>query len=477
MTFQPFSALDQAAVANPTGLFYADSEQTLTFSEARGLAVQFAGQLRLMGVNRGDTVAIDLPTGMQVLFTFAALHLAAASATVTESNSPDGVMWDWWLTSTGVRTGLARNVLIIDNEFLIRAAGLGSTLVATEFSDADTCRIALTSGTTGRPKAIALTPPMADYRAAEAAKLFVSGGPFLCTLGLATTSGFHTLLASAQAGLPYLAPGNGPTNRDTIRRHAVTSIKSSPQQIADIVNASAGIRLDSLRAVNSAGGKVSRALVDGVRAISDASVTNLYGSSEAGRAAEHVFGQSVIPDLAGNVVEGCMLEVVDESGERLSAGSTGEIRYKSLHMATGYLGDEATSSDSFRDGWFYPGDIGRIETDGSLYLVGRTTDTLNAGGVKIDPLEFEEFATSLPGVTEALGFTHVNDLGVAQFVLAVAGQGLDITVVSAELEKRFGRSRPSSIFAVPVIPRTDTGKTSRRLTAELYADAISRATN
>ncbi len=475
MTFQPFSALDRVATANPNGLFYADSAQSLTFAEARGLAVQFAGQLRLMGVNRGDTIAIDLPTGMQVLFAFAALHLAATSATVTATNSPDDVTWDWWLTSDGGRPGPARNVLTVNNEFLIRAAGLGTTLEPTEYSATDTCRIALTSGTTGKPKAIALTPAMVEYRAAEAAKLFVDGGPFLCTLGLATTSGFHTLLASVQAGIPYLAPANGPVNRDMIRRHGVTAIKSSPQQIADIATVSAGARLDSLRSVNSAGGKLSQSLVDGVRAISDASVTNLYGSSEAGRAAEYVIGQSVNPELAGHVVPSSTLEIVDESDSPVSHGATGVIRYRAPHMATSYLGDDTARANSFRDGWFYPGDTGRLEADGSLYLSGRTTDTLNAGGVKIDPLEFEEFAVTIPGVTEALGFTHVNDLGVAQFVLAVAGTGIEIAGVAAELEKRFGRARPASIFAVPAIPRTDTGKASRRLTAELFADAVNRA--
>ena len=146
-------------------------------------------------------------------------------------------------------------------------------------------------------------------------------------------------------------------------------------------------------------------------------------------------------------------------------------------MATGYLGDTTAGSDSFRDGWFYPGDIGRLEADGSLFVTGRTTDTLNAGGVKIDPREFEEFAATLPGVTDALGFTHVDDSGVSQFVLAVAGTGINIASVSAELEKRFGRAKPSGIFSVPEIPRTETGKASRRLTADLYADAIYRATN
>ena len=151
------------------------------------------------------------------------------------------------------------------------------------------------------------------------------------------------------------------------------------------------------------------------------------------------------------------------------------IRYRTPLMAAAYLGDEVATVETFRDGWFYPGDIGRLDADGSLYLTGRVSDTLNAGGTKIDPTEFEAFATTLPGITEALGFTHTNDLGVPQFVLAIAGNSPDVAAVSVAIEGRFGRSRPSGIFSVPAIPRTETGKASRHLTAELYAEALARA--
>jgi acyl-coenzyme A synthetase/AMP-(fatty) acid ligase len=477
MSVAPFDSLTEAADHNPTGLFYADTEQSLTFTEARDFAVQFSTRLKLLGVKIGDSVAIDLPSGMQVLFAFAMLHLGAASATVTTSNSPVGVEWDWWLTSAEGAAGQARNVVTVDNAFLIAAAGLATTAPAAELAPDAVCRIALTSGTTGRPKAVALTVAMVEHRADEAAKLFEGDSPFLCTLGMATTSGFHTLIASTQRGLPYLAPSNGDGNVAMIRRFGVSAIKSSPQQIADIVSASATSRLDSLTTVNSAGGTLSQALVDSVRTITSARIMNLYGSSEAGRAAETLIGDKVDQRFAGTVVHGAELEVVDESGAPLPHGDAGFVRYRTPNMATGYLGDASATAESIRDGWFYPGDRGVLTTQGDLFLDGRVSDTLNAGGVKIDPNEFEEFAVTLSGVDAAIGFIHTNDLGVEQFVLAVAGHGIDIAAVSVALANRFGRVKPSSIFSIPEIPRTDTGKASRRLTAELFADAISRSTS
>ena len=477
MSSQPFDALSEAATRNPSELFYADAEQSLTFAEARDLAVQFSTQLKLLGVNTGDTVAIDLPSGMQALFAFALIHLGATSATVNVVNAPNSVEWDWWVASSGGSAGPARNVVIVDNEFLIKAAGLTKTAAAAEMLPDSVCRIALTSGTTGRPKAVALTVEMAEHRAAEAAKLFEDDAPFLCTLGLATTSGFHTLIASTRHGVPYLAPSNGDGNVAMIRRFGVSAIKSSPQQIADIVAANANSRLDSLRTINSAGGKISQTLVDAIRNVSTARIVNLYGSSEAGRAAETVIGDTVEVNFAGMVVDGAELEIIDESGSPVARGTAGIVRYRTPNMATGYLGDPSATADAFRDGWFYPGDRGALSTEGKLVLSGRTSDMLNAGGVKIDPIEFEEFAVTLSGVTGALGFTHTNDLGVAQFVLAVAGNDINIAAVSASLSERFGRLKPISIFSVPELPHTDTGKASRRLTAELFADALSRATN
>jgi acyl-coenzyme A synthetase/AMP-(fatty) acid ligase len=183
----------------------------------------------------------------------------------------------------------------------------------------------------------------------------------------------------------------------------------------------------------------------------------------------------VDPDFAGVVVSQTVVEVIDDLGNPLTNGETGVIRYRAPHMAVGYVGDSTATADAFRDGWFYPGDVGRLLDDGSLFLEGRVADTLNAGGVKIDPTAFEEFAATLPGVSEAIGFVHDNELGVPQFVLAVAGTGIDILSVSRELETRFGQSRPSGIFSLPAIPRTESGKISRRLTAEHYAESIARA--
>lgn len=481
MPFQPFDALTDAATQHPEKVFFADAEQTLTFAEAHAISTQFAGQLRLMGVKSGDTVAIDLPVGMQVLFTYACFHLAAASASVNRHSVPDGVIWDWWLSTSAPGgqpsdgTLLTRFVGIIDNEFLIRASGLSTSVSAVPYESAESvCRIAMTSGTTGRPKAIALSVSMVEHRAAEASKLFVDGQPFLCALGLSTTSGFHTLVASTQAGLPYLAAGNANQNRDAVRRHSVTAIKASPQQISELATASAATDLASLRVVNSAGGAPTQGLVDSIRAKSAATIVNLYGSSEAGRAAEAVLGDTVDDTFAGTVVPTTTVQVVDGGGE-VPAGVVGEIRYRAPNMAKAYLGDEETSATAFRDGWFYPGDIGRLDNNGELFLSGRVSDTLNAGGVKIDPSVVEEFARSLNGVSEALGFTYSLETGVAQFVLAVSGTELDLREIAQKLEAQFGNARPASVFSVPDIPRTETGKLSRYLTAELYADSVNRA--
>jgi acyl-coenzyme A synthetase/AMP-(fatty) acid ligase len=476
MPFQPLDVLTSAAIELPEGLFYADSDQSLTFVEAYGLSAQFAGELRRLGVSPGDSVAIDLPAGMQVLFSFAAFHLAAASATASVPTAPSEIEWDWWVTSSDQPPGNARNVIIVDNAFLIRAAGLPTVLAPTPYpSDNSVCRFSFTSGTTGRPKAVALTVSMVEHRSLDAGRLFERDAPFLCTLGLSTTSGFHTLVACTRAQLPYLAPGDGLRNRDTILRHGVAALKGSPQQISDIIGVSTGGDVKSIRTLYSAGGKLSQSLIDGVRRVSDAKIVNLFGSSEAGRASETEISEKVDPDFAGVVVSQTVVEVIDDLGNPLANGETGVIRYRAPHMAVGYVGDSTATADAFRDGWFYPGDVGRLLDDGSLFLEGRVADTLNAGGVKIDPTAFEEFAATLSGVSEAIGFVHDNERGVPQFVLAIAGTGINVLNVSRELETKFGQSRPSGIFSLPAIPRTESGKVSRRLTAELYSESIGRA--
>ena len=81
----------------------------------------------------------------------------------------------------------------------------------------------------------------------------------------------------------------------------------------------------------------------------------------------------------------CPVEIVDDEGRLLSVGKEGRIRVKSDTMVWPFSGSMFETEDGKGDGWFYPGDIGRLDDDGLLIVTGRADEVINAGGIKFTP--------------------------------------------------------------------------------------------
>src|SRR5690606_12625037 len=122
------------------------------------------------------------------------------------------------------------------------------------------------------------------------------------------------------------------------------------------------------------------------------------------------------PGAAGWVLENTQLELVDEQDRPVPCGQPGIVRCKSLFMAHQYENEE--DHTAFRNGWFYPGDIGVLHEDGFLAITGRVTDVLNLGGYKFSALELESQIQSVPGVDDVCA-VGVQDSGGDRLALAV----------------------------------------------------------
>ena len=106
-------------------------------------------------------------------------------------------------------------------------------------------------------------------------------------------------------------------------------------------------------------------------------------------------------DTVGPAVHGVEVQVVDEAHERLPPGEVGRLRYRSPGCATGFYLDPHASVEAFRDGWFYPGDLVQLDTDGLLTLAGRAKDMIIRGGINIYPEEIEATLMAHPAVADA----------------------------------------------------------------------------
>ncbi|MFO1539410.1 MAG: class I adenylate-forming enzyme family protein [Chloroflexota bacterium] len=470
---QPFAHLARVAQETPDRLFFHALAQRMTYGEAADAARRIAGELREIGVRPGDTVALDLPGGLHLVVLEALFHEAAIGwQQAPGASGADRLVPDWLITTTVRPATGARRTIVVDAPFL-RRVGARSTAIEPQAypSPQAICRIVFSSGTTGYPKPVAFSIEMIEYRAVCAAGFWMRTPPFLSLLDVGTVSGFQAFYAAVMRGETYLVPGDPNHNVALIDLHEVASIKASPAQVAGLVDALAteGTKVPSLRIIQFAGSILPAPVAAAARRLTGAAIHNLYGSTETGTVAAR-YEDSDDPFDAGFVTEGTAVEIVDDADRVLPAGATGTIRYRRPLQATEYFRDPEASARVFRDGWFYPGDLGTLAADGRLRLAGRASEIVNAGGVKVDPARVDAAAAGLPGIRDAAAFAFVNRVGLMEVALAiVTGPTFDAATVVRRLRAELGSAAPSVLFTIDAIPRNRMGKPLRHELAALYA--------
>jgi acyl-coenzyme A synthetase/AMP-(fatty) acid ligase len=212
----------------------------------------------------------------------------------------------------------------------------------------------------------------------------------------------------------------------------------------------------------TAGSLLSRELARRVRARICSNLVSVYGSTEAGVVATAPTSVVAVTEGAvGNPLPGVVVEAVGPNDEALPAGQQGLLRIRTEHAASEYHG--STSASAFRNGWFYPGDIGTVMPDGLLVVGGRDTAILNLGGEKINPERIEQVLASCPGVVEAGVFGAVNALGVEEVHAAiVANDAFNELAVRNHCARSLpAECLPVRFFQLGVLPRTSMGKLDR----------------
>jgi acyl-coenzyme A synthetase/AMP-(fatty) acid ligase len=475
---QFYKLLELKAAISFDDPFLVTPEQVLSFGEVQVLSKKIVQNFRELGIKSGDIVGLDLPVAIGVLFSVAALHegvVAYSGAGRTKalegqtkhvfSSNPD-------LSSDHFTSSL------VDSAYFEAIDGYSTDVEPVGFESNDAlCRLVFSSGTTGDPKPISLTVSMVENRSLAAGKLRNGQDAFLCILNPSSSSGFHTLISSLQDGLPFLVPGNAQENLKLIHKHSVSAIKASPFQIRELLDfgEKLGYKLESLKNIYSAGASVPIDLVKRVEAKRNITLHNLFGSSEAGRGAERILNSADMT-WVGQVVDGTEMQIVDEDHSHVPLGSIGSVRYRRDFQALEYFGEPELTGKVFHDGWFYTGDLGRLNADGRLYLEGRTSRIMNIAGVKINPEAVIQDILARPGVLDAVAFEHrpadgQNEFGVGMQVV----ENYDFEALARELKISFGSSTPQILFNLPELPRNAAGKPISAAVAELYLRAIQGA--
>jgi acyl-CoA synthetase (AMP-forming)/AMP-acid ligase II len=342
----------------------------------------------------------------------------------------------------------------------------------------DTAGIFLcTSGTTGTPKGILLRERQLAHVASSVveAHRLGRGDRGYCSLPL-----FHVnaevvgVLATLRAGA-YLALDRKFSRRGfwpMIGERGITWINAVPAIISILAIEPPADRPAGLRFVRSASAPLPLASLQRFEQALGVPVVETYGMTEAASmiTANPVDGPRK-PGSAGRPA-GSEVKIELPDGESAAPGEVGRVRIRGAGVIAGYdSGGRPGVIDA--DGWLDTSDLGYLDADGYLFLVGRADDVINRGGEKIYPREIEEILLAQPGVRSAAV------VGAADLVLGerpVAYVVTDAPAVAAEVEAllrevcaaRLPRHKqPSEFCLVAEMPLGPTGKISRRQLKDL----------
>ena len=332
--------------------------------------------------------------------------------------------------------------------------------------------IVLTSGTTGRPKAVVLSTAalVASAEAWLAVIPEVTG--WLLAVGLAHVAGLGVVWRAALSGVPLVVLARP----DPVAILAALRVAPHPSHVSlvptvltRLLDLSGDVRPPpTLRAVPLGGGTIAPALVR--RAIAAGwPVVPTYGLSEAGSGvtASPTDEAAIHPDTAGRPLPGVALRIAGPDVEGI-----GEIQVTGPALFSGYLADPlATAAAWSDDGWLETGDLGRLDTDGRLIVADRRTDRIVRGGENISPTEVEAVLLDHPAVAEAVVVARSDQafgqVPVAAIVLRHGHADPGDEALVALCRARLARFKvPVAFIRLDAVPRTAAGKPRR---AELRA--------
>ncbi len=200
-----------------------------------------------------------------------------------------------------------------------------------------------------------------------------------------------------------------------------------------------------------------------------------YGMTETNMNTSNPYHGERRAGTVGVALPGVEVKIADPvTGEDMPVGETGMIEVRGPNVFKGYWRlPEKTAEEKRANGFFITGDLGVIDGDGYVTIVGRSKDLIISGGFNVYPKEVEEVIDALPGVTESavVGVAHPDfGEGVIAVVVAEAGAALSEPGIVAELKDKLARfKQPKHVFVVDALPRNAMGKVQKKELRERYA--------
>ena len=511
-----FRLFEEQARLHPDAVAVIDDAGEITYGELEAKARFVAGRLVDAGVGPGDIVGIQVPNAHQAC----AIDLAVAALGAVCLPYPMLLRERETLALLGrARAGVAvvgrefgghdyakmidslrpdlpalHDIFVLGDAYegfhhLDPSLGAGSAAALPEAAvDPDgPGRILVTSGTEALPKMVVFSHHAVTGGIGTVLAKLDTGSPMrvLCLVPL--SSGFGALGTFGALGrlgqtLVVTAAFDPARALDLVERHRVTHILAVPTMLVMMLGAHEKQDLSSLEVVATFGSALARATLDEARARFGCAFVNGYGCSDGAASQtalddspEHVAQTVGRPDPAVTAIRIC-----DEDGNDVAAGDTGEVWGRGPLSPMCYLGaPDLDARYRTEDGWSKTGDLGTLDADGYLRIVGRVKDIIIRGGYNISPGETEELLVSHPAIVQAACVGMPDErLGerICAFVVLRQGEAAPplLEDVAAHLTAAgLARNKlPERLEVVDELPLGPTGKILKRVLRDIIAVRI-----
>ncbi|TMC22112.1 MAG: hypothetical protein E6J34_07395 [Chloroflexi bacterium] len=341
------------------------------------------------------------------------------------------------------------------------------------------------SGSTGRPKRIERTQRnlVRETENFLATTQVTSTDTFCCVVPLFHAHGLgNCMLAAIGAGATLVIlerivrdgltidvpfPARCHEVLQLMEREQVTVFAGVPYIFAALAEAvqERNTQLASVHLCFSAGNFLAKPTFDLFWQRFGVPIRQQYGCTEAGSVTINLEDAKDLHfDAVGLPMKNVAVIVIDDAMREVPDGVIGEIAIRSEALTTGYCDMEELNRRVFRDGYFFPGDLGRKDEHGKLYITGRKRVIIDTGGRKVDPLEVEDVLASHPQVAEAVVVGVPGQYGgeVIKAVIVPRGECTEQELIAYCRERMASYKMPRLIEFRQAIPLSPLGKILRK---------------
>ncbi|MCX4852929.1 class I adenylate-forming enzyme family protein [Streptomyces canus] len=466
---------DRRAELDPHGAAVSDGHRFLTNTQLLNRVRMAARQLQDLGIGPGDVVALQLTNRVEfVVLLFAAWRLGATVTPVNPSMTDVEVVRQ--LQDSGAHLLVVEDgTAVMAHDVAVLAVGelyAGTTEPdqAPLLAPATPALLIYTSGTTGVPKGVMLDHANIDAMVEMGRRALEVGPADRCLLILPL---FHVngivvgVLLPLLVGASVVIAGrfDPRTFFDLVEQERPTFFSAVPTIYSMLATLPDDVRPDtsSLRFGVCGAAPASAELLARFEARYGFPLVEGYGLSEGtcGSTINPVAG----PRRAGTVglpFPGQEIRILDTDGTEMAPGMDGEVVVRGPNVMRGYLGRPDETARVIVDGWLHTGDVGHLDAEGYLTLVGRSKDMIIRGGENIYPKEIEDVLAGDPSVLEA-AVIGVPDEKWGEVVVAYVQPRPGSTVDPSALKALCARSltgykRPTAFFVVEAIAKNAVGK-------------------